>query len=168
MEQAAYRGSMVHQRCADFDRGLIDEDYELETESALFLQAWVNFCHDYSPEWEYIELPMAATDCAGTVDRIGIIDRYRTVVEIKTLQNMDRAAKVAVCAQIYGYQYLALCNGIQPIRANEGLAVQLKKDGTYSVYKVKDLEAKYAFNAAELWQSLKNIQRIAKGGKIIE
>lgn len=168
VEQAAIRGTAVHQHCADYDYGLIDDDYEVDVETSLFLKAWADFCHDYQPVWEYIELPLASKDCAGTVDRIGIIDGLRTIVDIKTAQSMDRASKVSVSAQIYGYQYLALCNDIQPIRANEGMAVQLKKDGTYAVYKVKDLERKYEFNASEVWLALKDIQRIAKGGKTIE
>jgi len=165
VDQAAYRGTIVHQMCADYDLGIIDDDYEVETELALYLAAWMQFCKDYQPEWEYVEAKMADMNFAGTVDRIGIIDGKRTIVDIKTVANMDRAAKVAVCAQIYGYDYLAVVNDIKDTKPFEGMAVQLKKDGTYTVHKVKDIVTKYNFNPAELWQQLKEIHFIAKGVK---
>lgn len=165
VEQAAYRGTMVHQMCADYDLGIIDDEYEVETELAGYLAAWMSFCRDFTPEWEYVECKMAANDCAGTVDRIGIIDGRRVIVDIKTSASMDRAAKVSLCAQIYGYDWLAVLNDIKDTHPADSMGVQLKKDGTYTVHLVRSIEAKYAFNAAELWQRLKEIQQIAKGVK---
>ena len=168
VEQAAYRGTMVHQMTADYDRGFIDDDYEVETELALYLQAWMNFCHDYQPSWEYAEVQLACNFCAGTVDRIGLIDGKRIIADIKTIQSIDRPAKVSAATQIYGYSLLAGENDIDGINVSDSMIIQLKKDGTYSVYRVGEIEKKYQFHAVDIFDMAFTIHSIAKGDKTIE
>ena len=167
VEQAAYRGSLIHELTALWDRGDLEEDSQMAADVALYLQAWINFCHDYSPKWEYIELPIASGNYAGTIDRIGEIDGKKVVVDIKTTSSMDRANKIALCTQILGYVFLCWENNLNVSFCNS-IGVQLKKDGTYSVINADDVETKYQFNSSELWDHLMFINKLTKGDRSIE
>ena len=167
IEQAAFRGSMIHDLTALYDRGDLEEESAVASDVGMYLMAWIKFCHDYQVKWEYIEVPLATTTFAGTIDRIGVIDGRRVVVDIKTSSAMDRANKIALCAQLMGYTILCLDNDID-ISYVGSMGVQLKKDGTYSVISTNDVEARYQFNALELLDQLVFLNRLTKGEKKIE
>lgn len=161
--QAAARGTRIHELCALHDEdGLPDE---FEGELVPYVQAWADFCRDYSPTWLYIEHPMCAgTIIAGTVDRIGMIDGRFTTVDIKTAQSLDRPAKLALACQLYGYQKLAKHNALYRYSDPEdSFGVQLLKDGGYRIYRRADIEKKYQFNSYELFQNLLDIYDVVKG-----
>lgn len=163
VDHAAARGTRVHELCALFDMDALPD--EIETECLPYLAAWQRFCRDYRPEWEYIEHPMHAgvngLEVAGTVDRIGLIDGKRMVVDIKTAQSMDRASKVALCCQLEAYSHLAFQNGIEVLET--GMGVQLMRDGSYRIQEQRKIEQKYRFDSYLLFSQLRNIHFIVKG-----
>lgn len=167
VEQAARRGSVIHELCASYDRGDLEHEETVPADDAQYLLAWIKFCHDYQAKWEYVEIPMATRSFAGTIDRIGIIDGKRVIVDIKTTASMDRANKISLCAQIMGYVFLSWDNDFD-CSYSHSMGVQLKKDGTYSVIKTTAVESKYQFNASELWDQLEHINKLTKGAKSVE
>lgn len=166
IEQAAFRGSMIHEFTAMFDRGDLEDDTSIPVDTALYLKAWKDFCHDYQASWKFIELPLACNSMAGTVDRIGTIDGKTVVVDIKTTSSMDKASKIALCSQLYGYSILCEENDI-PVDFASSMGVQLKKDGTYSVYTAGETGQKYGFNPAELFSQMKFLNNLIKGERKI-
>lgn len=136
VEGARARGTAVHELCEAYDYGVLDE---VPGELAGYVQAWAAFCRDYRPKWLYIEHQMysKAFEFAGTCDRIGIIDGKQTIVDIKTTASMDRASKVSLAAQLYGY-YVLYDNC-----AEAAMGVQLKKDGSYTVHNIRAIVNKF-------------------------
>ena len=167
IEQAAFRGSMVHELTALWDRGDLEEDGVLAPDVGLYLMAWIQFCRDYQPKWQYIEIPLACRTYAGTIDRIGEIDGNLVVVDIKTTSSMDRANKIALSMQLFGYCDLCFYNDIHTNYV-KSLGVQLKKDGTYSVIETDKVNLKYKFNPEYLWDSLLDLNTLTKGDRSIE
>lgn len=165
--QAAYKGALAHGLTAAYDRGDLGDDSPIPADGAMYYKAWKDFCHDYQAEWKYIELPLACKFFAGTVDRIGIVDGYPVVVDIKTTASMDKASKIALCAQLYGYSVLCHENDI-PVNASCSLGVQLKKDGTYTVHEMSKIALKYQFNPDELFDQLMYWNSLLRGGKKID
>lgn len=135
IDAARARGTAVHELCEAYDYGTPEE---VPTELAGYVKAWMDFCRDYRPEWLYIEHQMYSKDFefAGTCDRIGIIDGKKAIVDIKTTASMDRASKVSLAAQLYGY------NVLHNYGAETGIGVQLKKDGSYTVHDIKTIAEK--------------------------
>jgi len=159
--QAANRGTRVHELCALYDMDALPDEFEGEL--VPYIQAWADFCRDYSPEWLYIEQPVCATDpnghiTAGTLDRLGGIDGKQIVVDIKTAQSFDRASKVSLACQLAAYAWMADV----PL-SNDGLGVQLLKNGTYRLYWRSDIQQKYFFQALPLFYDLRDIYHITKG-----
>lgn len=167
IEQAAHKGAMTHELTAAFDRGDLEDDSSIPADGAMYYKAWKDFCHDYQVEWKYIELPLACASFAGTVDRIGMIDGKLVVVDIKTTSSMDRASKISLCAQLFGYCYLCMENDIA-VDISNSIGVQLKKDGTYTVHEMSKIAQKYQFNPSELFSQLKYLNFLLTGGKKIE
>lgn len=169
IEQAKRRGTAIHELCEALD---YDEDgiaqIEIEAEAFDYVKAYWSFKRDYQfPEWEYIERPLYSSEgmFAGTVDRIGIIDGRRIIVDLKSTSSMDRVSKLSLACQLQGYYRLAEANGID-INLRDfqnSMGVQLKKDGTYSTFSVKDIEAKYKVDTAELFDTLLEITKLVKG-----
>ena len=173
IDQAAFRGTMIHGLTASWDRGDLEEDSIIQSDVGMYLMAWIRFCHDYSPEWEYIELPLACRTYAGTVDRIGYIDDRLVVVDIKTTSSMDRANKIALAMQLFGYTELCHFNGIMEDSGADvsywsSMGIQLKKDGTYSVHLVDDIVQKYGVDPVETFSWLQKMNTLTKGERSCE
>ena len=162
---AAARGTRIHELCALYDMDALPD--EIEAECLGYVKAWAAFCRDYKPTWERIEWAGVSDSrtfpipFAGTVDRIGVIDNVRRVVDIKTAASFDRPARVALCCQLRGYTEIAWSSGISITGA--GLGVQLKKDGSYTLHWQEKIEARYGFKAAPLLESLFEIHAALKG-----
>ena len=167
IEQAAYRGSLIHELTALWDRGDLEEDSIMAADVGQYLMAWIQFCRDYQPKWEFIELPLACRKFAGTIDRIGEIDGKLVVVDIKTTSSMDRANKIALSMQLFGYWRLCSYNDIR-IHYDKSLGVQLKKDGTYSVIETEKVCMKYGFSPDDLWDNLTDLNILTKGERFVE
>ena len=162
VQQAAARGSRIHELCALFDLEALPD--ELEPECAPYLAAWYAFCRDYGPTWDYVEAVVWSPRrrYAGTVDRVAIIDGRRIVLDIKTAQSLDRPAKIALACQTAAYasalREIDPCGTIQ-----DCWGVQLLKSGDYRIYKCGKIEQTYDFDALDLFEGLRDIHRITKG-----
>ena len=100
---ARERGTEVHEAAALYDySGDIAED--LSADAAPYLSAYVQFCRDYKPKWNYIEHVIGANrdgipyGYCGTLDRAGFIDGKCCILDIKTSYKVypDNADAVAV------------------------------------------------------------------------
>lgn len=167
VDQAAHRGTMAHSTTALYDMGALEDESSLSPDEAFYLKAWRDFCHDYKPDWQYIELPLACRTFAGTIDRIGIIDGTITIVDIKTTSSMDRVHKVALACQIAGYWDLCQLNDIDAKYWNS-FGVQLKKDGSYAVYDTMTIREKYEFDPVEWFHTLQNLNILTRGYRSVE
>ena len=165
VQQAAARGTRVHELCALYDMDALPD--EIEAELVGYVKAWAAFCRDYKPVWRHIELPLygeidPGQPFAGTVDRIGDIDGRTRVVDIKTAASLDRPAKVALCEQITGYEWLADLNDID-VYDGAGMGVQLFANGNYRVHLIAAIAQKYDFLRSETFWSLRELYKITKG-----
>ena len=165
VQQAAARGTRVHELCALYDMDALPD--EIEAELVGYVKAWAAFCRDYKPVWKHIELPLygeidPGQPFAGTLDRIGEIDGFTRVVDIKTAASLDRPAKVALCEQITGYEWLADLNDID-VFDGAGMGVQLFANGNYRVHLIAAIAQKYDFLRSETFWSLRELYKITKG-----
>ena len=158
--QAARRGSLVHEYTQLIDYGADPNELEIEPELVGYVQAWVNFCHDWQPEWELIEQPVHTDDYAGTLDRMGNIAGVRTLVDIKSTAGANRKQRVKWAAQLHGYNITFP----REQRAERLWDVLLKKDGKYTVYDAKDSCERYGFRAKELFVMCLKTHKILNGG----
>lgn len=165
VQQAAARGTRVHELCALYDMDALPD--EIEAELVGYVKAWAAFCRDYKPVWTHIELPLyggidPGQPFAGTLDRIGEIDGQTRVVDIKTAASLDRPAKVALCEQITGYEWLAVLNDID-VTFGAGMGVQLFASGNYRVHLIAAIAKKYDFLRSETFWPLRELHKITKG-----
>lgn len=164
VQQAAARGTRVHELCALYDMDALPD--EIEAELVGYVRAWAAFCRDYEPVWTHIERPMhgAAQEkpYAGTLDRVGKIDGKTRVVDIKTASVLDRPAKISLCTQISAYEWICAKNYI-PVSLNGGLGVQLMRNGMYKTYFMDEIFSKYEFNPFGTFCNLRNLYYITKG-----
>ena len=165
VQQAAARGTRVHELCALYDMDALPD--EIEAGLVGYVKAWAAFCRDYKPVWKHIELPLYGSPgtglpYAGTLDRIGEIDGRTRVVDIKTTASLDRPAKVALCEQITGYEWLADLNKID-VSYGAGMGVQLFADGNYRVHLIAEIAKKYDFRRVTMFFELRKLYKIAKG-----
>ena len=165
VQQAAARGTRVHELCALYDMDALPD--EIEAELVGYVKPWAAFCRDYKPVWKHIELPLygeidPGQPFAGTLDRIGEIDGFTRVVDIKTAASLDRPAKVALCEQIGGYECLADLNGID-VSFGAGMGVQLFANGNYRVHLTAAIAHKYDFRRFTMFRALRKLYKITKG-----
>ena len=165
VQQAAARGTRVHELCALYDMDALPD--EIEAGLVGYVKAWAAFCRDYKPVWTHIELPLygeidTGLPFAGTLDRIGEIDGEMPVVDIKTAASLDRPAKVALCTQIGDYEWLADLNDID-VSYGAGMGVQLFANGHYRVHLTQAIEQKYDFRRATMFRALRKLYKITKG-----
>lgn len=127
VENAARRGTRVHEITATLDA---DGTAECDEELLLYVDAYVRFLKDIKPSWTAIEKPYhnAEMGFAGTIDRAGVIDGKRVIVDIKV---QEQIKKPLVQAQLNAY-------GILYGDVDQLLCLQLKKDGTYKLHPVTE------------------------------
>ena len=125
LDNAADRGTRVHQACEGIDRyGSCEVDAEIEP----YVMAYMDFLRKYKPKWSMIENSFCDLEAgyAGTLDRYGLIGEKNTIIDIKS----NSAIKpVLVTAQLNGYAGLLRKNGYQ---VDAIASLHLKKDGKYS------------------------------------
>lgn len=141
LEQAKRRGTEVHELCEMIDCGVDPEELDVAPELVGYVNAYLAFLRDWSPEWLFIEKPVFTYGYAGRADRIGIIDGKNVVVDIKTTANMDRLSKLALIVQLYGYADAWEQMGNAEV--NRSFGVQLKRDGTYTLHESDKIREKY-------------------------
>lgn len=169
LEQAARRGSLVHEYTELIDYGC--EPDEVEYEVVGYLKAYKDFLRDYKPDWLLVEEPLYSEEYgyAGTVDRIGYIDGQLSVVDIKTLASPTKMQKFTVSAQTMAYE-VAYGEYV-----GKRYALYLGKDGEYNLVDLWEYDTKYSYNSWEMFriclytyktvQELKTLKPIKKGDK---
>lgn len=122
LQAASDFGTAVHLACELDDLGELDEA-SLGDPLVPYLKAWRKFSAEHNVVWEKIEHQVyhGTMRFAGTLDRFGLVNGKRTVVDIKS------------SVQLYpsvGPQLAAYANALTEPFADR-MAVQLKADGTY-------------------------------------
>lgn len=125
-------GNAVHAACELHDRGQLGDLGPDAATIEPYLNAWIKFRRENPSEWDLIEQPLAHTQYgfAGTQDRSGLVAlagnrrAKRSLVDIKTVLAIHPIHGV----QLSGYELL------EEDKIEQRLAVQLRKDGTYSVH----------------------------------
>ena len=126
MEAAADRGTKVHAATEALDK---TGQAEIEYEYLPYLQAYAAFRREHDVQWELIEHPdyHPAHRYAGTIDRYGMVDGFKTLLDIKTTY---RVYEPLCSASLNLYRMILEARG----KAVERLLIlHLKKDGSYKL-----------------------------------
>lgn len=138
-EQAANRGSRVHEATIFYDYNGMDDEV-IEPDIYPYIKAYADFIRDYRIKYYILtECPVSNGEYAGTLDRLAFIDGKYTVIDFKTGTTVDPRKE---SAQLYAYAQLLAENGFattESYKQYEGFILRLKKDGTYTVQN-RDLE----------------------------
>lgn len=129
MEAAADRGTKVHAATEALDK---TGRAEIEDAYLPYLQAYARFRQEHEVAWELIEHADYHPELmyAGTIDRYGLVDGYRTLVDLKTTY---RVYKPLCGASLNLYRLILEAQQ----KAVERLTIiHLKKDGTYKLVNI--------------------------------
>lgn len=129
MEAAADRGTKVHAATEALDK---TGRAEIEDSYLPYLQAYAQFRQEHEVQWELIEYADYHPELmyAGTIDRYGIVDGYRTLADLKTTY---RVYKPLCGASLNLYRLILEARQ----KAVERLMIiHLKKDGTYKLVNI--------------------------------
>ncbi len=139
-EYGRTRGSYVHEATALFDREELNES-TLAPVLLPYLNAYKAFRAELGFEPIHIERPLGADlrGFAGTVDRIGMMNGRRALIEIKT--SVEYAWHKL---QDAAYKTLAEINGI---RVDDRYALYLRPEGDYRLKKHDSTDDEPAFFA---------------------
>lgn len=174
VEQAAARGTAVHEACELIDYGGDpDDDPEIDG----YLTAYTMFLTEHDVKWELIESVTGYSRTedetplyAGTVDRFGMVDGEPTLVDIKTYSSMTSQSQLQASCQTALYAD-ALENNKWFV-LNRAI-LHLRKDGTYRLINLNKWDTTHGFNSRDtawmLWniwnnkdKALKTVKRGAK------
>lgn len=126
MEAAAHRGTAVHQATEKLDR---EGRAEIQEEYLGYLEAYAAFLREHTASWELVERSLYHPEdlYAGTIDRYGLLDGARTLLDIKTTYTVH---KPLCSASLNLYRRMLEARGY---RVERLLILHLKKDGTYKL-----------------------------------
>lgn len=135
-DEAAERGSRIHAWCALYDYEDLNLD-AVEQDARPYVRAYLSFCRDYHPVWDYIEHHMGSVSMgyAGTLDRYGTIDGQRVLLDIKTGYRLQ---KVPLSAQLAGY---ALLLQKEQLETQRFYGLHLDRYGCYDLAEITPDEA---------------------------
>lgn len=121
LDRAAERGAKVHRLTEALDKY---GEAEAQPDVLPYLQAYVKFRREHTVTWEQIERAMYHPDrlYAGTIDRLGMVDGKRCIVDIKTSSQIK---KPLYTAQLNLYRLMLP----EPVEAL--YILHLKPDGSY-------------------------------------
>ena len=128
LEAAADRGTKVHAATETLDatgQAQIQEDY------LPYLKAYASFLREHEVSWELTEHSMWHPEhrYAGTLDRCGMVDGKRTLVDFKTTYTVH---KPLCSASLNLYRMMLEAYGM-PVE--QLMILHLKKDGSYRLVK---------------------------------
>jgi len=154
LEYSADRGTKVHEACELFDEDDLDED-ALDPVLRPYVEAYKRFLSEADVEVRYTEQRVwhSIYRYAGTADRIVSMGRHRGlgVLDLKTTASLSEAVGIQLAA--YQEAWNALPHIIARVRFR--LALQLRRDGTYSLRRYEALDDWAAFRgllAFHNWQ----------------
>jgi hypothetical protein len=147
LEAAADRGTKVHAATEVLDK---TGQAEIEDEYLPYLQAYAKFRQEHDVHWELIEYADYHPELryAGTIDRYGLVDGIKTLMDIKTTYTVYRS----LCgASLNLYRLILEARDKQVERL---LILHLKKDGTYRTVWI-DIDDSVPMALVTLHKSLK-------------
>lgn len=155
LDNAADRGTRVHKATQMLD---VVGDVECDEDIVPYVTAYVQFVKEHKPKWDLIEKSMfnPAEKYAGTVDRIGMLDGKKTIVDIKTSSAIQ---KVLYGAQLNLYRMMAHENGIEVERL---VILHLTKDKGYKLIEIP-IDDEVANACLTLHRALAKRKRKKKG-----
>lgn len=124
MEAAADRGTKVHAATEILDK---TGRAEIDGEYLPYLQAYASFRKEHEVVWELIEYPdyHPSHRYAGTIDRYGLVDGFRTLLDLKTTYTVHKP----LCgASLNLYRIILEAREREVERL---MILHLKKDGRY-------------------------------------
>lgn len=128
LRRASAFGTAVHRACELDDLCQLDES-ALDPNLMPYLAGWRKFCREHGCGWEWIESPVyhPTMRYAGTLDRYGLVDGFRSVVDIKS----GTALYPSVGPQLAAYAHAHAQVISQPAMAGvyRRYAVRLYPDG---------------------------------------
>ena len=140
--KAADRGSRIHRAAEEIDRtGMTDCDPDI----VQYVSAYVQFLKDHDVKWELIETPilrLSPYKYAGTLDRYGVVDGKRMLIDIKSTRTIGKKEKLMYETQLNAYseahyiQTSPTTLSAKTIGVDEMAVLQLKADGTYKLIPV--------------------------------
>ena len=172
LDQAAKRGTLVHEYTELLDYDALPD--EIEYEVVGYIKAYADFLRDYKPDWLLIETPVYSEHhgYAGTVDRFGIIDGKKSVVDIKTVASPTKMQKFTVSSQTSAYE-MAIAETYRPgetRRPDRRYALYLGKDGDYNLVDLNEYDEKYGYDSWHIFKKCLDFYKviqILKGAKPI-
>ncbi len=144
IENAARRGSRVHEYTQLMDEGLVDELPDVGDEIYPYVSAYQSFREDTDFEITGVEVLFRhlGLQFVGRVDRVGTLNGNRCVIDIK---NTASKPKASVGFQLAGYE-MGVC---PPLTAPaDRYALWLKKNGKYKLIPYEDPYDYEMFQAA--------------------
>jgi hypothetical protein len=128
-EQARKIGTSTHEWTEEIDRRINDgqrPDIEplRDTDVLDYVAGYIKFLQEHDVTWDFFELGWSREDCGGTLDRIGEIDDYPVIADIKTASS----AKPWWQLQLTGYKWLWL-----PEEDFSLVTIHLSADRTYKL-----------------------------------
>lgn len=135
LDAAADRGTAVHLATELYDRDDLDED-SLDELLVPYLAGWKLFLRDtqFAPEFIEYRVWHKTHFYAGTIDRIGLLNGERWVLDIKSTALLYPAMGVQAAA----YQEAHNSHVKKTDRITRRGIVQLKDDGTYHFQEYDD------------------------------
>lgn len=134
LDRAADRGTRVHKVTEALDKY---GEAECDDDILPYLQAYLEFRKKHKCEWQMIEKAMYHPEqmYAGQIDRYGIVDGERSIVDIKTTSQIHL---VSVTAQLTFYKRMVVVNGDQ---VDKLYVLQLQKTGKPVLKEIQPDEA---------------------------
>lgn len=126
LENAADRGTRVHKACEALDEyGSVEADEDILP----YLQAYVLFRREHKVQWEKIEYSSYSPSrkYAGTIDRYGVVDGVRCIVDLKTSSSLQKALYGA------GQNLYRMMLEEQGMPVEKLFILHLQKDGSYKI-----------------------------------
>jgi hypothetical protein len=154
MEVAADRGTKVHAATEALDK---TGRAEIEDSYLPYLQAYAQFRQEHEVQWELIEHADYHPELmyAGTIDRYGIVDGYRTLADLKTTYKVHKP----LCGASLNLYRLIL--EARQKAVDRLMIIHLKKDGTYKLVNIP-IDGAVAMALITLHNTLKKKRRITK------
>ena len=154
-EYSRDRGSMAHLACQLHDEDDLDES-TLDPVIRPYLEAWKKFRADtcFNPELIERKLYHPVYGYAGTLDRYGLFNDYKSVIELKS-----GLISAVTGLQLAAQGMLLEANGYE---VQKRFALQIKKDGAYKLTPYNDANARVVFLACVTAHNFKTQNGIIK------
>lgn len=138
LERACHFGTAVHKATELFDLGTLDVA-SLDPALVPYLDAWKKFLTDTGFVNEFVEEQVYSRKYgyAGTVDRIGILQRHRSIIDIKSIASITSARSISV--QTAGYEQAFSEMWDENKQSFKRYALQLKGNGKYNLIPYTDM-----------------------------